>query len=138
MDFQKKLKTRLYVGIGYIVLGLVLIVTFLFFGTENNFWSSFGFALAVIGIVRVRNYFLITKDQETIRKQQIAENDERNISIVNQARSAAFILYVVLASVAVIVLQIFKQTQIVRILSATVCVLIVIYWISYWIFSKKM
>lgn len=137
MDFRKKLKIRLFVAIGYIILGLAMIVVFNMIKTENNFLSSFGFALVVIGIVHIRNYIMITKNEETITKRQIAETDERNISIANRAKSVSFIIYVLLACVSVIVLELFNKTLLATILSATVCVLILIYWISYWIISKK-
>lgn len=137
MDFRKKLKIRLFVAIGYIILGLAMIVAFNIIKTENDFLSSFGFALTVIGIVQIRNYKRITKNEETITKRQIAETDERNISIANKAKSVSFIIYVILASVSVIVLEFFDKTQLAMILSGTVCILILIYWISYWIIHKK-
>lgn len=136
MDFRKKLKIRLFIAIGYVVLGLAMIVVFNIIKTENEFLSSFGFALAVIGIVRIRNYMMITKNEETITKRQIAETDERNISIANKAKSVSFIIYVMLACVSVIVLELFDKTQLAIILSGTVYVLILIYWISYWIIRK--
>lgn len=137
MDFKKKLKIRLFIAIGYIILGLVMIVAFNIIKTENNFLSSFGFALVLIGAVNIRKYIMITKNEETITKRQIAETDERNISIANKAKSISFIIYVILACVSVIVLEVLNKTQLAMILSGTVCVLITIYWISYWIVSKK-
>ena len=85
MDFKKKLKTRLYTAISYIVIGIVMIIVSNILKTDNDFLSSFGLALSVCGVVRIRNYFIITKNDETIRKQEIAETDERNISISNKA-----------------------------------------------------
>ena len=111
MDFRKKIKIRLSVAIGYIILGLAMIVAFNIIKTENNFLSSFGFALTVIGIVHIRKYIMITKNEETITKRQIAETDERNISIANKAKSISFIIYVILSCVSVIVLELFNKTQ---------------------------
>lgn len=72
MDFKKRIKTRLYVGIAYIFLGIAMIsITFLNI-TDNEFVSSFGLALALMGLVRIRNYFLITRNDETLKKQEIA------------------------------------------------------------------
>ncbi len=137
MDFRKKLKIRLFVAIGYIVLGVVMTVTFNLIRTENEFLSSFGFALVVIGIANVRKYFMITKSEETITKREIAEADERNIAIANKAKSVSFIIYVILACVLVIVLELLNKTLFSTLLSGTVCALIIIYWISYWIIRKK-
>lgn len=137
MDFRKKLKIRLFIAIGYVIIGLAMILVFNIIKAENEFLSSFGFALIMVGIVRIRNYILITKNEETITKQQIAETDERNISIANKAKSVSFIIYVLCASVAVIVLELFNKRQLSIILSSTVCALILIYWASYWIISRK-
>ncbi len=137
MDFKKKLKIRLFVAISYVIIGIAMIVVFNIIKTENNFLSSFGFALTVIGIARIRNYFLITKNEETITKRQIAENDERNISIANKAKSVAFIAYILVVCTSITVLYLFNKTQFAFILSGTVCFLLLVYWISYWIISKK-
>ena len=137
MDFKKKLKIRLFVAISYLILGIAMIVVFNIIKTENNFFSSFGFALAVIGIARIRNYFLITKDEETIAKKQIAENDERNISIANKAKSFAFLAYILVVCTSITILYALNKTQLAFILSGTVCFLLLVYWISYWIISKK-
>ncbi|MEE1075818.1 MAG: DUF6442 family protein [Acutalibacteraceae bacterium] len=137
MDFKKKLKIRLFFAIGYIALGLIMIALFNIIKTENTFLSSFGFALIIVGIAKVRNYFLITKNDETLKKQQIAENDERNISIANKAKSISFIIYIILVCVSIIVLNLLNQVKLATILSVSVCVLVLIYWISYWIISKK-
>ncbi len=137
MDFKKKLRIRLYFAIGYLVLGLALIVIFNIIRTENDIWSSFGFALAVIGVVRIRNYMMINKSEETLKRQQIAETDERNIVIARKAKSVAFTVYIVVACLAVIVLHILNHSLLATVISGTVCALLVIYWISYWIIYKR-
>ncbi len=137
MDFRKKMKTRLFIAIGYIVLGVALIIVFNVFGTENSFNSSFGFALAVVGIAQIKKYYLITKNEETLKKREIAESDERNISIANRAKSLSFMIYLMLACIAVIVLNFLELSLLATVISGTVCILILIYWISYWIISKK-
>lgn len=137
MKFKKKLKVRLYFAIGFTVLGLLLMLVFNIFSTGNEYLSTFGFAMMIVGIVKVRNYIMITKNEETIKKQQIIETDERNIAITNKAKSASFIIYILIASVVVIVLQLFKKSQPAYIISLTVSVLVLIYWISYWIIRKK-
>lgn len=137
MNFKKKLKIRLFVAISYVILGIAMIVVFNIIKTDNSFFSSFGFALTIIGIARIRNYFLITKDEETITKRQIAENDERNISIANKAKSVAFLAYILVVCTSITILYALNKTQLAFILSGTVCFLLLVYWISYWIISKK-
>jgi purine-cytosine permease-like protein len=137
MDFRRKLKIRLYVAIAYVILGIALIVTFNIIKTENDFLSSFGLALVVIGVVHIRRYFLITKNEETIKRRQIAETDERNIAIADKAKSIAFIVYVVLAAVAIIVLELLEYSLLSIVLSLTIGLLVAVYWIAYWTMYKK-
>ena len=137
MDFKKKLKTRLYFGISYIVLGLALIVVSLVTQSAHEYLSPFGAALLVIGIVRVKSHIVISRNEESIKKQQIRETDERNLAISNKARSISFNVYIILTSMAIIVLQILRISELATILGGSVCALLVIYWISYFILHKK-
>ena len=93
--------------------------------------------MMVVGIARLRNYLRITKSEDSIKRQQISETDERNVSIVNRARSASFILYVLIIGVSIIVLHLIEKTQIAEILSYSLCLLVSIYWISYFIINRK-
>ena len=93
MDYKEKLKKRLYIAIIYTALGVMMIVGANITQTDNHFISSFGLGLVICGIIRIRNYIIITKNEETIQKQRIAENDERNIAIMHRARSITFFVY---------------------------------------------
>ena len=137
MDFKKKLKLRLNVAITYIVLGVILIVGTFITKTENEFISSFGFAMIIMGFVRIRNYRMITKDEGTIRKQQIMETDERNISIIHKAKSTAFAIYIFILGIAVIVLSFIGMHEAAKWVAYSVCLLVIIYWICYFIYQRK-
>ncbi len=136
MDFRRKLKIRLYLAIAYLVLGLTTIILSCVFPVQNNFIWGIGPALTVVGVARIKRHLIITKSEESIQKQEIAESDERNLSISNRAKTLAFNLYVLLACVAVIVLELFGISQYTTIITASVCLIICIYWISYFIFNK--
>lgn len=137
MDFRKRLKMRLYVAAAYILLGAAMIAAAFSVKTDNGFLSSFGLALAVIGIAKVRNYFIITRNDESVRKREIAETDERNIAICAKAKSAAFTVYAFAAGVGVIVLEILNKVYVANVIAVSVCALIVIYWVCYGIVSRK-
>lgn len=136
MNFKKRIKIRLYVGIIYILLGIAMIVSSALTNDNKSFFSSFGLAFIVMGLVKVRNYKLITKNENTLRKQEIAETDERSISIVHKARSTAFTIYILCASLSVIVLALLKFSQIAMWISYAVALLVLIYWICYLIYNK--
>ena len=137
MNYKRKLKSRLYVAIIYIALGIMMIVGAFATKMDNYFISSFGFAMVVMGMVRIRNYRMITKNEDTIRKQQIVETDERNISIIHKAKSAAFSIYILLLATTVIILSLFNIHEAAKRIAYSVCLLVAIYWICYWIYQKK-
>ncbi|MBE6988830.1 MAG: hypothetical protein E7432_08690 [Ruminococcaceae bacterium] len=138
MEFRKKLKTRLYIAIAYIIIGAITTAVVFGMNIENEFFSAYGIALIVCGAVRLRQYIKLTSSEENIRKQEIAESDERNIAIMNKARSWAFSLYVILMGVAVIILEIIGKAEIATAAAISICGLVVLYWISYHAISRKM
>ena len=137
MDYKKKLKSRLNIASAYIVLGVMFIVGTFITKTENDFISTFGFMLILMGLVRIRNYRIITKNEDTIRKQQIIETDERTVSIIHKAKSAAFSIYVFILGVVVIALSLFGMHEVAKWIACSVCLLIAIYWICFFIYQKR-
>lgn len=135
MDFKKKMKIRLWSNIIYILLGIAMIVVGFITRTENEFVSSFGLTLTVVGLVLIRRN-IVTSD-EKLKRREIAENDERNIAIVHKARSWAFSLYVILGCLAVIVLSLLSLHDIASWISVGVFSLIAIYWICYFVVRRK-
>ena len=73
MDYKKKLKQRLYVGLFYLVLGLILILAGIWIYSENSFVFSFGLAILVMGLSRILRYRKIIRDEKYMRKQELIE-----------------------------------------------------------------
>jgi len=136
MNFKSKLKMRKATAIIFCVLGVVLIAAAVITKTENPFISSYGLALAVVGIARLKQYYRITRSEESVRKREIAETDERNILIAHKAKSMAFFFYVLISGVAVIVLSFLGMNEIASWIAYPVCLLIVLYWICYYVYQK--
>ena len=137
MSYKEKIKVRKTLSWIYIALGIVMIAVFFLVKMENSFLSSFGFALFVVGVANLRKYARMTKNEETLRKYEIAESDERIIQIIGKARGVAFALYVIIACVLSTVLHILEKTMLATFLGGSVCFLIFVYWIAYFIISKK-
>ena len=137
MDFRKKLKIRLYLAISYIVLGIALIVVGNLAGDASVLLPPLGLGMSVCGAARVKKYFVITKSEESIRKQQAAESDERNLAIMIRAKNAAFNLYLFFASLSMILSAILGKTQVVSTIALSVCLMVAAYWISWWTISRK-
>ena len=101
------------------------------------FFFAWGTALMVIGIVRLRQYRKLMASPEAMRAQEVAETDERNVMLANKAKSYAFFWYVLICSVAVIVLEFMNQVQIATSLAFSVCFLILLYWVCYYVLRRK-
>ena len=133
MDFKKKLKIRLYWGISCIVIGVLIIVG------ANVLWQDIeglwgiGLGLIVVGVRKLRNYFLITKNEETIKKQQIAESDERFIAIAHKAASIAISVYTTASAITIITLVVMDRGTLAVPIGCSVIFLLLIYRISYFI-----
>ena len=137
MDYKKKLKTRLYYGIICIVLGAIMIIGVTVTKSENEYISAFGFAVAMVGVVRIIQYLKITKNEDSIKKQKINETDERNLSIIQRAKSATFSIYLLISSAVVIITALIELPDVAKCLGYSQFVLVIIYWICYCIYRKK-
>ncbi len=137
MDYKKKLKQRLYYGIMCIALGVMMIVVVYASKSNNEFISALGFAVAMVGVARIIQYLKITKNEESIQKQKIYETDERNLSIIQKAKSATFSIYLLISCSVVIITALIDMPDIAKWIGYSQFVLVIIYWICYWIIRKK-
>lgn len=137
MEFKKKLKQRLYIGVSYIALGLILILTAGMNHFRNSFFVSFGVALLVMGILRIFKYRKVTRDPKNIRKQELAETDERTRMISEKAKSWAFSFSMLLSGVLVIVLNIMGFHDQAQPFAWYVCGMVILYWVFWVVLGKK-
>lgn len=138
MDYKKKLQSRLHLAAAYMAIGLVLTIVAFVTKTDNYFISSFGIGLIVNAILRFRQYRRITKDESTIKQQEIAEKDERNLMLLEKARSWAFGFYIWFTGTVLIVFAILGVHEtLVQMISYSICLMVLIYWICYYILKRK-
>ena len=137
MEFKKKLKTRLIVAVSYILLGLVLVAVDLMGQTDNYFYASFGFALIIMGLLRIFRHRKITVDEKSMRQQELTESDERTRMIAERAKSWTFTLSVTISGVIVLVLSLLGYHDESLPFAWRVCGMVTVYWICYLIIRKK-
>ena len=138
MDYKNKLKKRLYFGIGYIVIGIVIAVLKFCGAIKTVDGSAFGFGLVGVGIMLVVQYRKITKSEESLRRFRVEVNDERNISVITKAKSVTFDIYLMVICVAVIVLEIMDKYNIVKPLLLSFSALMTIYLVAYFVIRRKL
>lgn len=137
MDFKKKMKQRLYIAVSYCVLGLILIIADVVNSFENYFIFSFGFALLIMGVLRIVQNRKITNNEKTMHKREIAETDERNIMLSERAKSWTFSFSIMIAGIIVIILSFLGRHELAQPFAWFICLMVALYWIFRLIANKK-
>lgn len=127
---------RIVAAIIYVVLGAVLLALGIM-EVVDEFWSGMGGALMVVGVLRVVQFFRYRNNEEYREKAEVAAKDERNHYIRNKAWAWSGYLFILIAAVAVIVFKVAGQDTMSFAASMAVCLLLVLYWISFLVLSRK-
>ncbi len=136
MEFKKKLQKRLAVHILWGLFGLVMVLTSALGNLENQFLFPFGIALMVISVIRTIRYRKVAKDEQALRQQELAENDERYQMMNERAKSWALSFYLMISGFAVIVLSLLGYHDAALPIAWSICFLTVLYWLC-WLFIQK-
>lgn len=131
MKIKSYLVSVIYIVIGTILLGLG------FAGMVDEFWNGMGSALLVIGVIQLIRRYRLDKNEAYREKVEIETNDERNRFIRNKAWAWAGYIFVMIMAVASIVLRIFEQNLLSIATSGAVCLMIVLFWGSYFFLKRK-
>ena len=117
------------IGITLLVLGILEIV--------DSFWSGMGGALIAVGLVRMIHILRYHHDEAYQENMEIEMKDERNQFIRNKAWAWSGYLFVLISAVATIALKIAGQDTLSFAASMALCLLLVLYWVSFLVLSKK-
>ena len=137
MDYKKKLKLRLCIDLIWALVGVALILYWFLADSGNNFFLSWGTACLFIGVIRFIQYRETTGDEDTLRKKELAEKDERTRMIAERARSWCFYLSITGAGIWVIVLNLMGRHEEATPFAWYVCGMLVLYLICFAIIRKK-
>ena len=129
---------RLALSIFWLVLGLVLVVLSTAEVLNDSIYAGMGAALAVVGGLQLGRHIKYRRDPEYREKIDIAAGDERNRAIRMQSWAWAGYIVVLGEMVASLVAFFMGQILVQRVLMLSACALLVIYWVTYVILSKKM
>ena len=131
MKDKKNIYPIICLTLGAVLVGLSIA------GLTDEFWSGMGSALLVIGILRLMRAHRLKKNDAYREKMEIAETDERLHFIRSKAWAWAGYLYVIIASLLVIVLKLLNQELLMQATSFSVCMILLLYWVSYLFLRKK-
>jgi len=127
---------RIVLSIFWLVLGCVL-MGFGIAGKIDNVWSGMGGGLVGVSILQIIRFTRYKRDAEYREKYDTEISDERNRFIRNRAWTWAGYLFVIIAALAVIVLRLMGQEMLSMAASYAVCLILLLYWISYMILKRK-
>lgn len=127
---------RLIASIVEITLGIVLWICGVI-GILDSFWSGMGGGLIGVGIVFLVRSIRYKRDPEYKEEYDIEMSDERNKFIRLKAWSWAGYLFMMLAAVGTIVFKIMGREDLMMFCSGCVCLVLVLYWLSYVVLKNK-
>ena len=130
------MKRKSWVSVIYIIIGAITI-GLSFAGKVDEFWSGMGSSLFVIGVIQLIRFYRFQKNEAYREKIETEERDERNHFIRNKAWAWAGYLFVMIMAVACIVLRIIGQETLSMVASGAVCLVLVLFWLSYFYLRRK-
>ena len=129
-------KKDIVFGVIWLLLGLVLTVLCCL-ETLDEFWSGMGSALMVVGIVRLLRSYRLSRSETYREKRAVAETDERLHFIRNKAWVWAGYLFIIICAIGTIIFKLLGQDLLCMFLSGAVCLMLVLFWVSFFILKKK-
>ena len=131
-----KQNKRLYVNILWLIIGSILI-GLSFAGVVDDYWNGMGRGLAVVGAINLIRYYRLNKNDVYREKIELEASDERNHFIRNKAFAWAGYYFILIAAVGTIVFKIIGQELLSQAAAYAVCLMLILYWISYMILKRK-
>ena len=131
------MKNKSYLtSVVYIIIGIVLFILSLM-SKLDEFWSGMGSALFVMGVIQLLRFRRINNNPEYREKVELELHDERNHFLRNKAWAYAGYLYVIGSAVMTIVFKLIGYDQLSIFASATTCIMIVLFWVSFYYLRSK-
>ena len=128
---------RLALSIFWAVVGLVLTVLSVTEVLDSSIYSGMGGGLMAVGVLQSIRNVKYRKDADYREKIDVEANDERNRFLRMKSWSWAGYIAILVEAAGVIVAIILGEETIRLILSFSVCLILVAYWVSYLILSRK-
>lgn len=119
-----------------IAIGIVLTVCG-YAGVIDEYWSGMGAALVIVGALMLVRQIRYRIDETYKENVDVEVNDERNQYIRIKAWSWAGYFFVMAGAFGSIIFKILHQDSLSMFAGCSVCLIMVLYWISYLILKKK-
>ncbi|MBR0353177.1 MAG: hypothetical protein IJH53_08230 [Oscillospiraceae bacterium] len=128
---------KLLLSVLWILAGAALLVLSITEVLKEAVYAGMGGALVAVGVLQVVRNLRYRKDEEYKEKVDTEVNDERMSFLRMKSWSWTGYLMILIEGIGVIVALVLGQRTIQLVLSYSVCLILVIYWISYLVLSRK-
>lgn len=136
MKTNRNIRYRWILSILYIVLGLTLVICGLL-NVVDSFWNGMGTALVIVGVLQLLRLIRYQTNPQYKEAADTAVNDERNRFLSTKAWSWAGYVYVMIAAVGTIVFKLLGEDTLMFAASGSICLILILYYLSYLIIRKK-
>ena len=128
---------RLALSVFWVILGAALIILTLTDVLGDTIYAGMGGALMAIGILQVIRRVKYKKDPEYREKIDTETSDERLSFIRLKSWGWTGYIVILVEGVGVIISMIVGNALVQQVLSYSVCLILVVYCISYFVLSRK-
>ena len=129
-------KKEIIIAVIWLLLGLALTLLSIL-ETLDGFWSGMGSAFLVIGAVRLLRGYRLSKSETYREQREVAETDERFHFIRSKAWAWAGFLFIIICALCTILFQLLGQKMLCLASGFSLCLMLALYWISFFILKKK-
>ncbi len=128
---------RLALSIFWVVLGAVLIVLTMTGKLDSSLYSGMGGALMAVGALQAIRNLRYRKDAKYREKIDVELTDERNRFLRLKSWSWAGYIVVLVEAAGVVIATILGEETVRQVLAYSVCLIIAVYWVTYYVLSRK-
>ncbi|MBP5743733.1 MAG: hypothetical protein J6W44_02305 [Oscillospiraceae bacterium] len=128
---------RLALSVFWAVAGLVLVALSLAGVLQDSVYAGMGGALTAVGALQVIRNLKYRKDPEYREKVDVELNDERSKYLRMKSWAWTGYIVVLVQAVGVIVAMILGKETVQMVLAYSVCLILLVYLITYLVLNKK-
>ncbi len=124
------------ISVFYIIIGAVLICCGIA-EIADSFWSGMGGALIAVGAIQLIRNIKFRTDEEYREKMETEAKDERNKFIAGRAWAWSGYAFVIIDAIGTIGFKIAGNDVLSQYCAYSVCLIMILYWISWLLLRKK-
>lgn len=131
-----KQNKRMILSIVWLLMGIGLFGAALA-GILDEFWSGMGGGLIAVGVLQLVRQVRYQTSERYREAVDTANSDERYQFLANKAWAWAGYWFVMIGAVGTIVFRILKMGELSTFCGGSICLILVLYWLSYAVLRRK-